>query len=619
MTGFTHLKLVVAGHVDHGKSTLIGQLMHVMGALSEERLQAVAASCAARGIAFEWAFVMDALRQERAQGITLDSSHIVLKTADAEITLIDAPGHHELLKNLMTGASEADAALLVVDAAEGISEQTRRHASLLGLLGVDRVVLVVNKMDKVEFSKARFKEIVTGITSCTQAAGLSLVAAIPVAARDGDMLAARSPRMPWYDGAVLIEAIRAITPRAAPQALPLRALVQDVYRREDQRLIAVRVESGVLREGDTVVLMPSGSQARLVRFESWPEAGAVSSAAAGEAAVLQLDQPVLAERGMVLCHPNALPHLGSRFRARIFWLAPSPLMVGSVITTQVGTASCEAEITEIQHRYDPQDFSLQPGGGQVAYGEIAEVTIRARRPLLLADAPDALSRMVIVHGGMIAGGGIISTAGYTSLQALRLPPKSTHLQHSQQPISQAEHEAKNGHRGLVVWLTGLSCSGKSTLASGAARRLFDKGYQVTTLDGDQLRAGLCRDLGFDEGERRENIRRAAEVAALMAQSGLITLASFISPLAQDRDLARSCAPSMFHLVHVSASVATCEKRDSRGLYARARRGEINQFTGISAPYEAPQDAELVIDTEALSAQNAIDMLCDYIEKHACLP
>jgi bifunctional enzyme CysN/CysC len=244
--------------------------------------------------------------------------------------------------------------------------------------------------------------------------------------------------------------------------------------------------------------------------------------------------------------------------------------------------------------------------------------IRTRHVLALEDAPSALGRFVIRQNGMIVGGGLISMEGFKDLRALNRVPKSTHLQTGEAAISEAERAAKYGHSGLIVWLTGLSSSGKSTLANGVARRLFDKGYQVSLLDGDHLRAGLNRDLGFSATDRRENIRRAGEVAALMAGSGLITIAAFISPTRDDRDLARAAAPSLFHLVHVKATLAACEKRDVKGLYAKARRGDIAEFTGISAPYDEPYDAELIIDTEAMSAQNAIEQLYRYIEKHALI-
>ncbi len=616
---FLSLKLVVAGHVDHGKSTLIGRLMQALGLLPEEKIEAVRVSCAARGMPFEWAFVMDALRVERAQGITLETAHIVLKTPRGQITLMDAPGHHELLKNMITGAHAADGALLVIDAAEGISEQTRRHTLLLQLLGIRQLILVVNKMDKVGYQEARYRELVQQMTAYGEQAGLSVAAAIPVAAQSGEGLTQPSAHMPWYRGEPLIDAMFALSPHLLPSEAPLRALVQDVYRREDKRLLAVRVARGQMRVGEALTLLPSGARATLASIESWPKEKAASSAAAGEAVVITLAEPVLAERGMVLTCDKAPPLVGNRFRARIFWLGGSPLALGETITIEIGTARTSADITAIEQRHDAMSQASAPGGEQVAYGEIAQIVLRTRQLLALEDAPSSLGRMAIIRGGVMMGGGTIATHGFADLRATNQMPKSSNLHAASLPISTAEREAKSGHQGLVVWLTGLSSSGKSTLASGAARRLFDKGYQVTILDGDHLRAGLCRDLGFSPQDRSENIRRSGEVAALMAEAGLITIAAFISPTAKDRASARSAAPSRFHLVHVSASLEACQKRDAKGLYRRAREGAIKEFTGISAPYEPPQDAELVIDTEAMNAQNAIDMLCSYIEKHARLP
>jgi bifunctional enzyme CysN/CysC len=605
------LRLVVVGHVDHGKSTLVGRLIHDAGGLADGRLEAIRAQSERRGMPFEWAFLMDALQAERDQGVTIDTTQIWLRLPERDVVVIDAPGHREFLKNMVTGAAQADAALLLIDAAEGVKEQSRRHGYLLSLLGVAQVAVVVNKMDLVGWDRACFDAIETEYRDWLARLGVEPACFIPISARDGDNVAERSLRAPWHAGPTVLEALTLFGPAAAPVELPLRLPIQDVYKFDERRILAGRIESGRFAVGDRLLFSPSNKTARIASIEAW-SAPRPEGAVAGQSVGLTLDEPIFVERGEIASHEADPPVETDVFRVRLFWLGRAPLEAGRRYKMKLATAEAVVTVQSIERVIDASALSALPVE-RVERNAAAELTLRADRLLALDDyaANPRTGRFVLVDGFEVAGGGAVSMQGYAD-QRQQVTRRATNLTRVEHIVLPEMRAARNGHRGGVLWLTGLSGAGKSTLAVALERRLFQLGWQVYVLDGDNVRHGLCADLGFSPEDRAENIRRVGEMAALMARAGLLVVTAFISPYRSDRDRARAAAGEAFGEVWVKADLATCEARDPKGLYARARTGEIKDFTGVSAPYEAPEAPDLVVDTGATVAEACVDRLADYV-------
>jgi bifunctional enzyme CysN/CysC len=620
MTDHSLLNVVFVGHVDHGKSTVIGRLLSDSGALPDGKLEAVKAMCERRGMPFEWAFLMDAFQAERDQGITIDTARIFFATERRRYAIIDAPGHKEFLRNMVTGASEADAAVLIIDAQEGVAEQTRRHALILNLIGVRQVILVVNKMDLVDYSEARFRAIADEAQDRLEALGYdrSRLTAIPVAARIGAGIAARGDTLGWYDGQTLIEALDALDGSVAPVDLPLRLPVQDIYKFDDRRIIAGKIESGRIRTGDELLFTPSGHTAKIASVEGWPESGGDDSEA-GMSVGIQLDEDIFVERGEVASHKASPPALTDRFRARLFWLSEQPLAVGRRLQLLVGTASLAVRVVSIDAVLSSEDLSRDEGREEAQRHDVVEATFESVRRIALDpyDASPATGRFVLQDGYRVVAGGAVLADGLVDKRD-RNAVKSTNITRVIHSVPTEDRWRANGHKSGVLWLTGLSGSGKSTLAIALEEALFRKGWQAYVLDGDNIRYGLSADLGFAPEDRAENIRRVGEVAALMARSGQIVITAFISPYRSDRDRAREIIPGLFHEVHVDTSLAECERRDPKGLYAKARAGEIRDFTGIDAPYEPPESPELVIATDGRSIDETLREVLRYVERRFAL-
>src|SRR5216683_1422003 len=613
------LKIVVIGHVDHGKSTVVGRLIHETGSLPEGKLAAIRQMSARRGMPFEWAFLMDALQAERDQGITIDTAQIRFRTASRDYLLIDAPGHKEFLKNMVTGAASADAAILVVDAHDGIQEQTRRHAYLLHILGIRKLVALVNKMDLVGYQQTRFTAVRRDLLAYLGGLGLVTedIAVIPVSARQGDGIAAPSAEMPWYDGPTTVAALDSLPQPAPVPALPLRLPIQDIYKFDERRIIAGRIEAGRLQVGDTLLFSPSNKTARVATIESW-SAPPPNAASAGQSIGITLDEQIFVERGQVASHLNAPPALSNVFRARLFWLGHHSLHVGSRYRLKFLTSDVEAHVEKIERVIDTTDLS-ERSSDTVERNAVGEIVLRTHGLVALDTfaASPRTGRFVLVENHTIVGGGIISMEGYPD-QRIERTIKSKNLTPVENRVSLADRWHFNGHRSGIIWLTGLSGAGKSTLAVELERVLFAKGYQVAVLDGDNVRYGLNADLGFSPTDRVENIRRVGEVAALMARTGFIVVTAFISPYLADRERIRTAHLDLFHEVYIAAPLAVCEARDAKGLYRKARAGEIAEFTGVSAPYEAPPAPELVLDTGQQTVEQSLARLVAYVDGNFAL-
>lgn len=595
------VRIVIVGHVDHGKSTLVGRLLHETGSLPDGKLEMLRAVSARRGMPFEWSFLLDALQTERDQGITIDTTQIRFRTHSRDVVLIDAPGHAEFLRNMITGASQADGAVLIIDALEGVRDQTRRHGYLLHLLGIKQVAVVVNKMDRVDFSAERFNEISDEISAHLTGLGVKPSAIIPISARDGDGVAVHTPRIGWYKGPSVVEALDALEPARPAETLPLRLPVQAIYKFDDRRIIVGRIESGSLKAGDEIVIMPAGKIARIKTVESWPVTPLLGPQTAGRSVGITLDRELFIERGDVIGHVGASPRDTRRIRARIFWLHDKPLSKGDQILIRLGTRETRASVVAIDKAVDPGALSNKETHS-IARNHVGEIDISLAQPIAADPYHESprTGRLVIEVNGRIAGGGLVLSvdAGQRAVPIDIVPVESA--------LRADERSARYRHGGAVLWFTGLPGSGKSTLALALERRLFANGGTPILLDGDTLRAGLNSDLGFSRADRSENIRRLAEVATHLARNGHIAIVAAVSPAASDRAAARRIADSAFREIYVATPAEICESRDPKGHYAKARAGGLPSFTGITNDYEPPAANELTIDTSSRSVADAVD-------------
>jgi bifunctional enzyme CysN/CysC len=630
------LRVVFVGHVDHGKSTLIGRILHDTGSLPEGKIEEIKKACAAEGMEFEFAFLLDALLEEQKQNVTIDTTEIPFRTARRRYAIIDAPGHNEFLKNMITGASRADAAILVIGADEGVREQSRRHAYLLSMLGIKQVVVVVNKMDLADYSEKRFREIEQDYRKFLQQLGLNALTFIPASAKQGENVARASMKMKWYCAASALEALDLLETQKRDVDLPLRFCVQDVYRFDGRRIIAGRIETGTLRMGDELIFSPANKSSVVATIERWPHvilsevegsSGTSSTATqrdsstslgiiaiAGDSIGITLSEQIFVERGYVASHQNETPIETNRFHADLFWITREPLRVGHFYDLRLATQQVKCQIVSIEQVIDSATLETKSDQRErLERNEIGRLTIQTRSPLVIdnCDRVPNLGRFVIVDDGKICGGGTIFGGVYTD----RTVAKSKNIFWTEEKITARERALRTGHRGAVIWLTGLSGAGKSTIAQSLERDLFHRGMHTYVLDGDNIRHGLTSNLGFSPDDRMENIRRVSEVAKLMADAGTVVITAFISPYRMDRRRAREIAlegNAEFIEVFVDAPLEVCEARDPKNLYKKARAGEIREFTGIDAPYEAPDDPEIVVHTDKQTVDESLATILEQL-------
>jgi len=607
------LRVVFVGHVDHGKSTLIGRILHDTGSLPQGKIEEIRKACAAEGMEFEFAFLLDALLEEQKQNVTIDTTEIPFRTPRRRYAIIDAPGHKEFLKNMITGASRADAAVLVIGANEGVREQSRRHAYLLSMLGIKHLIVVVNKMDLVDYSEERFREIEQDYRKFLVDLGLDAHAFIPASAKEGENVARASMKMKWYCRANVLEALDLLEPQKPDVDLPLRFCVQDVYRFDGRRIVAGRIETGTLQVGDQLVFSPANKSSIVATIERW-KAPANGPALAGDSIGITLSEQIFVERGYVASHENETPIETNRFHADLFWIVREPLRVGRFYDLRLATQEVKCQIVSIERVMDSSTLETKTHGReQLERNEVGRLIIQTRGPLVMDnhDRIPNLGRFVIVDDRKICGGGTIFGGVYTDRQVT----KSQNIFWTEGKITARARALRSDHRGAVVWFTGLSGAGKSTLAQALERDLFHRGMHTYVLDGDNIRHGLNSNLGFSPEDRVENIRRVSEVAKLMADAGAVVITAFISPYRMDRRRAREIAlegNAEFIEVFVDAPLEVCEARDPKNLYKKARAGEIREFTGIDAPYEAPEDPEIVVRTDQQTVDESVATILEQL-------
>ncbi len=602
------LRVLACGSVDDGKSTLIGRLLFECGTIPDDVMAALERDSKRFGTVqggTDYALLVDGLAAERDQGITIDVAYRYFETPRRRFILADAPGHEQYTRNMVTGASASDLAILLVDARKGLLVQTRRHAAIASLLGIRQVVLAVNKMDLVGFDQAVFDKIVTDFYALLGKLGPLAVTAIPVCARDGDNVTAPSTRMPWYSGTTLLTALEGAEPTSHVAERAFRMPVQLVARPDHTfRGYAGTVATGTVRPGATVVNAVSGMEAAVARIVTMD--GDLDEALPGQAVTLVLDREIDVSRGDVLAAAPP-PALADQVTAWVVWMDETPLFRGRAYLLMLGTRTVVATITEITNRLDVDTLAEVPVR-ELALNEIGRVTISLAERVPCERY--AVSREL---GGFILIDRLArNTVGAGMVTDLRAGAASNiHWHHLD-----VDKDARSGmkdQKPAVLWFTGLSGAGKSTIANLVEKYLHAQGRHTMSLDGDNVRHGLNRDLGFSEADRVENIRRVAEVSKLFVEAGLIVLVSFISPYRAERMLARDCVTEgEFLEIFVDTPVEECRRRDPKGLYRRADAGQIRNFTGVDAPYEPPLDPEIRLPTldsppEALAEQVVVEL------------
>jgi bifunctional enzyme CysN/CysC len=586
------LRFLTCGSVDDGKSTLIGRLLYDSKQLFEDQVTTLERDSRKHGTAGEeidFALLVDGLEAEREQGITIDVAYRFFATAKRSFIVADTPGHEQYTRNMATGASTADLAVLLIDARLGVLTQTRRHAFIASLLGIRHLVLAVNKIDLVGFDQDRFAEICAEFRSVIDNFHFRTVTPIPLSARFGDNVTVRSPNTPWYDGPTLLEHLETVGLDDDLSSRPFRMPVQWVNRPNlDFRGFSGTVASGIIRRGDSVTVAASGVRSAVARIVTYD--GDLDQAGPGQAVTLTLADEVDCSRGDILVRPEQRPEVSDQFAAHVVWMSDTPMLPGRVYLIKIGTRSVAASVTDIRHKIDVNSFQ-QIATKSLALNEVGICNLS----LATAIAFDPYEENHRTGAFIIIDRQSNATVGAGMVQfGLR---RATNVHHQAMTIDKTAHVRLNGHKPFVLWFTGLSGSGKSTVANLVEAKLYSLGYRTYALDGDNVRHGLNRDLGFTDADRVENIRRVAEVAKLFCDAGIVTLVSFISPFRAERQMARDLmAPGEFIEVYVDTPIEVCRQRDPKGLYRKADAGQIQNFTGITSPYEAPTNPELHLET-----------------------
>ena len=594
------LRFITCGSVDDGKSTLLGRLLHDAGLLRDDEM-------AVLGAPPDFSRLLDGLALEREQGITIDVAYRYFSTATRDFIVADCPGHAQYTRNMATGASTASLALVLVDARKGVLTQTRRHSYICALLGVRRVVLAVNKMDLVEFDATIFARIEAEYRVLAAKLGIDAATAIPLSALEGDNLVTRSPRTPWYRGATLLEFLEQVPAQPDADAAPMRLPVQWVNRSgQDFRGYAGNLASGRVAVGDAVIALPSARHTRVARvFDGDKD---VQGAVAGQAITLTLQDEIDIARGDVIAAVHDAPEVADQFAAHILWMDEAPLLPGRLYFLQLGPASAVARVTAIRHRIDVDTQESMPAT-RLEMNEVGYVHLSLDHAI--AFEPYAKNRAL--GGFVLIDRQSFATAACGTLDfALR---RAANIHWQALSVDRGTRAASLQQHPRCLWFTGLSGAGKSTIANQVEQRLHTLGRHTYLLDGDNVRHGLNRDLGFTAEDRVENIRRVAEVARLMVDAGLIVLVSFISPFRDERRMARDLfGAGDFAEVYVDTPLELCERRDPKGLYAKARAGELRNFTGVDSPYEPPLDPELHLRTENESVDALARRVVEFLER-----
>ena len=607
------LRFTTVGSVDDGKSTLVGRLLYDSKSLFEDQVAAVTRASRRADGAPDLALVTDGLRAEREQGITIDVAYRYFATPRRSFVVADTPGHVEFTRNMVTGASTADLAVVLVDAARGVRTQSRRHAFIASLLGVPHVVVAVNKMDAVGYDEAAFDAVRREVLAFAAKLDVTSVEVIPVSALVGDNVVARSAAMPWYQGPTLLYHLETVHVAGGRNLRDFRFPVQTVLRTAEGtdgggvRALAGTVASGAIRPGEDVLVLPAGARSTVRTVCTFD--GDLAEARAGDAVALTLADDLDVGRGSLLVRPGNVPTVGTTVEAMLCWMAEAPLQPGRPYLLRHTTREVTAVVAEVVYRVDV-DTLHREAVPTLALNDVGRVRVEAAAPL--CTDPYRVNRetgafiLIDPHTHVTVAAGMVRSTGGQAREPARGRPASPDVVWEEGGVALADREQRQGHRAAVVWFTGRPGAGKTTVARALEHALDAAGVRTALLDGDRLRHGLSGDLGFSPADRRENVRRAGEVARLFFDSGAVVLCAFVSPQREDRDRVRALVPpGRFVEVHVDVDVATARARDPKGLYAKASRGEIADLTGVSAPYEAPVAPEVVLPTAQMSVDEAV--------------
>jgi len=607
------LRFITCGSVDDGKSTLIGRLLYDSKMIFEDQLAALEADSkrvGTQGQEIDFALLVDGLAAEREQGITIDVAYRFFATEKRKFIVADTPGHEQYTRNMVTGASTADLAVILIDARKGVLTQTRRHSFLAHLIGIRHIVLAVNKMDLVGYDQAKFDDIVADYREFATSIGIDDFTAIPISGFKGDNITAASENTPWYTGPALIEHLEGVPVGGESEDRAFRMPVQWVNRPNlDFRGFAGTIASGAIKPGDPVRILPSGRTSKVARIVTFD--GDLDEAGRDQSVTLTLADEVDCSRGDVIAAAGAPPEVADQFGATIVWMDQQPLLPGRSYWLKLGTQTVSATIREPEHAIDVNTLAKLPAK-TLALNDIGVAEVVTDRGVVFESYSSIAENPNRDLGGFILIDKITNATVAAGMidRALRRA-QNVHWQAVE--ITRDAHAAQKGQNQRLLWFTGLSGSGKSTIANLVEKKLHAMGKHSFLLDGDNVRHGLNRDLSFTDADRVENIRRVGEVAKLMTDAGLIVLTAFISPFRAEREMVRSMIPEgEFFEIHIDTPIEEAERRDVKGLYKKARAGEIANFTGISSPYEAPLNPEIRIDTTRTSPEEAAELIIETI-------
>jgi bifunctional enzyme CysN/CysC len=615
----TLLRFTTTGSVDDGKSTLIGRLLYDTKAIFEDQYAAIQRTSLKKGLKeVDLALLLDGLSAEREQGITIDVAHRYFETPTRKFIIADTPGHVQYTRNMVTGASNADCAIILLDARNGVLSQSKRHGFIASLLQIPHMIVAINKMDLVDYSKEVYSDIVAQYKEFSEKLDIHDIVFIPVSALKGDNVIKKSDKMPWYDGATLLHYLETLHVTADRNLIDFRFPVQYVIRPHlDFRGFAGRIFSGTISPGEEIVVLPSGKASAIKSIVTYE--GDLTEAFAPQSVVLTLRDEIDVSRGDMIVRRHNLPQVSSQFEAMICWMDENALSTDTPYLLKHTTRYVRSLVKKILYRINIDTLHREPAEAFML-NDIGRVEIQTALPIFFD--PYKMNRSTgsfilidpltnnTVAAGMIRGvARTIDEILESEIKEERAQRKSPHTIWSGWNIPREMREKRNGHQAAILWFTGYSGSGKSTIAKELEKRLFDSGCHTMLLDGDNIRHGLCGDLGFSDKDRSENIRRVGEMAKLFFESGDIVICTFISPFEKDRAFVRSLFPmDRFFEIYVKCPLEVCKSRDPNGLYQKAMRGQIQEFTGISSPYEEPQSPEMIIETDLQSAEEGIQYL-----------
>ncbi|MBD3343626.1 MAG: sulfate adenylyltransferase subunit CysN [Chitinivibrionales bacterium] len=617
----TLLRFTTTGSVDDGKSTLIGRLLYETKSIFEDQFAAVEKTSKKRGQEeADLALLLDGLAAEREQGITIDVAYRYFETTNRKFIIADTPGHEQYTRNMITGASTAELAIILVDARNGVMTQSKRHGFLVSLLQIPHMIVAVNKMDLVDYSQQVYDDIVDEYKRFSQKLDIHDITFIPVSALKGDNVVERSPNMPWYDGFTLLHYLENVHVMADKNLIDFRFPVQYVVRPHlDFRGYAGMVVSGTISPGEKVLALPSGKTSSVKEVVTYDSN--LKEAFASQSVVLTLNDEIDVSRGDMIVRKNNLPTVSNHFEAILCWMDEKPFSLKTHYILKHTSRSVKASVSKLNYRINVNTLHREQAD-TFHLNEIGRVEITTSQPLFFDSykSNQATGSFILIDPvtNLTAAAGMIRGPVKELDEVIRIAHQDEHgRRHSSnvtwqgQTISQEARELRNGHKAAVLWLTGYSGAGKSTVAKALEKKLFDTGCQTMLLDGDNIRHGLCGDLGFSEKDRNENIRRVSEVAKLFYENGRIVLCTFISPLKTQRNFARSIIPEgRFFEIFVRCDLSVCKRRDPKGLYKKADRGEIKDFTGVSSPYEEPGNPEITVETDLRSVDEIVEEIID---------